>query len=206
MSLLFESIKVEKRKFVNISFHNERFNRSRRKLLNIWEEENLEFIVTIPEELNDEIYKCRIFYDYKIDKVEFLKYEPRNVLSLKTVTCDDIFYEYKYADRSKIDELKDKHASFPEEDILVVKNGLITDTSYSNIVFFDGGKWFTPKEPLLSGTKREKLLREGRIFDRKIKLTDLKNYTEFKMINAMMEFDNSPSLQIDKIIYANLVR
>lgn len=201
MSLLFESIKVEKRKFLNISFHNERFNRARRKLLSISEEQNLESLVVIPEELSDEIYKCRIFYDYKIDKVEFLKYERRNVLSLKTVKCDDIFYEYKYADRSKIDELKAKYAPLPEEDIIIIKNGLITDTSYSNIALFDGSKWFTPKEPLLLGTQREKLLREGKILERQIKLTDLEDYTEFKMINAMMEFESSPSLQIEKIIY-----
>ena len=41
MSLLYEALKVENRKLVNVSFHNERMNRSRRELLGISEEIDL---------------------------------------------------------------------------------------------------------------------------------------------------------------------
>ncbi len=41
---------------------------------------------------------------------------------------------------------------------LCVKNGLVTDCTIGNLVFFDGTGWVTPDQPLLKGTKRQALL------------------------------------------------
>ena len=50
-------------------------------------------------------------------------------------------YNYKWEDRSQLDALYAKRENV--DDILIVKNGLITDTLYANIAFEKSGQWFT---------------------------------------------------------------
>ncbi len=85
------------------------------------------------------------------------------------------------------------------DDILIVKNGIITDTSFSNIAFFDGKQWKTPKSPLLKGTCRERLLCEQKIFEKDINLNDLSNYKCYKLINAMRDLSDDESLAISSL-------
>ncbi len=199
MSLLYESIKVKNRKLVNSSFHNKRMNKSRKELFGTSEEIDLEEKIVVPEKLDTGIYKCKVFYDQRIEKVEFIKYQRRNIRKLYAVVDNTIGYSYKYTDRSAIDKLKEKYAPSDEEDIIIVKNGMLTDTSYSNVALFDGENWFTPTEPLLKGTHRARLLAEGKVSERNIKLSDLPNYFEIKMINALMDFDTSPTFKTKTI-------
>jgi len=72
---------------------------------------------------------------------------------------------------------------------LIVKNSLITDTSIANIAFFDSIRWVTPALPLLKGTTREKLLREGKIFEENIHVDDLERFSKVALMNAMIDFD-----------------
>ena len=199
MSLLYDAIKVENRQLINISFHNARVNRSRKELLGISEEVDLAEIIVLPDDLDTGKYKCRVYYDREIERVEFIKYKQRIIKQLYAVTEDTIGYGFKYSDRSAIDKLKEKYAPSDEEDILIVKNGMITDTSFSNVALFDGENWFTPVHSLLKGTHRARLLAEGKIAERKIKLSDLSNYVELRMINALMDFDSSPTFKTETI-------
>ena len=50
-----------------------------------------------------------------------------------------------------------------------VKNGRLTDTSYSNIALFDGNRWVTPAHPLLKGTMRQSLIDKGLLKEKGIK-------------------------------------
>ena len=72
-------------------------------------------------------------------------------------------------------------------DILIVKNGLITDTSYSNIILYDGKEWVTPESFLLNGVKRQHLLNKCIIKEMKVRTVDLKNFKKISLINAMLE-------------------
>lgn len=200
MSLFFESLKIENGKVVNSFYHNERFNKTRRDVLKINNELNLENIISIPDNLKSVIYKCRVFYDYEIHKIEFVEYEKRNIEKLIAVNSDNISYAYKYADRTAIDKLKLENTSSSEEDILIVKKGFVTDTSFSNILLSDGSDWFTPKECLLPGTQRAKLLSQKKIMEQSIKVDDLYKYKCIKLINAMIEFDIAAVLSADSII------
>lgn len=48
--------------------------------------------------------------------------------------------------------------------MLIVRDGWVTDTSFTNVVFEDaGGGLYTPETCLLEGTRRQSLLDEGRI-------------------------------------------
>lgn len=200
MSLLFETIKVVNKKFQHVSFHNERMNRSRHELFGCKDELNLTELIEIPTDITSEIYKCKVIYSDKIKDVEFRKYTPRNIEKLHLVKNDEIDYSYKYLDRKQLDDLMRENCKDESEDILIIKDGRITDTSYSNITLFDGKEWHSPKFPLLKGTKRAKLIYDKRIVEKDIMAYDMKNYEQILLINAMLEFDPREAKLVSEIL------
>lgn len=112
------------------------------------------------------------------------EYRMRAISSLRLVTCDDIDYAYKSADRSRLEQLLGQRGNADE--IIIVRNGLLTDTSYSNIALFDGTMWVTPKTPLLKGTMRQAMLDKGLLVERDITPEYCWSCREVSLINAMM--------------------
>lgn len=200
MSPLFETVKIENMSLQNISFHNERMNSARKKLFGAEDLIAIEKAVPVPDELGNLIYKCRIIYDKKIRTVEITKYKRKNIKKLIAVKKNNIDYSYKYLNREVFDELLNKHANKPEEELLIIKKGLITDTSYTNVALLKDDKWYTPAEPLLKGTQRAKLISEGIIIEQNIKLKKLHLYSKVKLFNAMMEFDSAPELEVNSVM------
>lgn len=74
------------------------------------------------------------------------------------------------------------------DDILIVKHGLLTDTSIANIALFDGTHWYTPRQPLLKGTKRAFLLDEGILMEKELRCEDLPAFSTIRLFNAMIEW------------------
>ena len=72
------------------------------------------------------------------------------------------------------------------DEVVIIRNGLLTDTSYSNIALFDGRHWVTPRQPLLRGTMRQSLLDAGVLTEQDIKAEDWSSYRRVSLINAMM--------------------
>jgi 4-amino-4-deoxychorismate lyase len=130
--------------------------------------------------------KCRVLYDERIDEVQFSPYVPREIATLKLVENNTIDYAFKFADRRNINRLMEQRTNC--EDILIVRKGLITDSSIANIVFRRGEQWFTPRQPLLKGTMREHLLDKGMLREVDIRPDDLNHYDGYKLINAMVAF------------------
>jgi 4-amino-4-deoxychorismate lyase len=73
------------------------------------------------------------------------------------------------------------------DEVIIIKNGCVTDTSYTNICFFDGKEWLTPDTPLLQGTMRRYLLDKGVIREVRIRRKDIQYFKKVSLINAMME-------------------
>lgn len=194
---MLETIKIENGKPCNLFFHNLRFNNSRKELFGCRDFIKLENIIKIPPEIKTGLYKCRLIYSDTVKKLEFLPYRKRKIKSLKVVVCDSIEYNYKYENRKCLNELLELKQNC--DDILLVKNRKITDTSFSNAVFFDGKKWLTPSTPLLKGTKREKLLSDGKIEQDEIKISDLKYFQKAALINSMLDSDDN-MLKIKSIL------
>ena len=107
---------------------------------------------------------------------------------MRAVNDDIIDYRYKWEDRLALQ----KHLEAKEtcDDILVIKNKLVTDSSYANIVFKKRGEWLTPHQPLLHGTMRSKLLTMDKIHEAEICIDDIHTFESYKMINAMLRFDS----------------
>jgi len=197
MSLLFETIKIDNGKVCNIDYHNERLNRSRRVLFGSSNNVNLEDVIVIPEQNQLHVARCRLVYNDEIRKIDYFPYKPRTINSLRLVECNDIDYSFKYDDRSKLDELFEQRGDADE--ILIVKKGFITDTSFTNIVFYDSEKWITPSKPLLQGTKRSQLLKENTITESEIRVEDLRHFSKAVLVNAMLGFNPKNYIEIPRI-------
>lgn len=196
MCRLFETIRVCDGEPQNLGLHEKRLNASRRKLSGSTGEISLAELISVPDDCLTGVYRCRVIYRESIISIEFIPYRPAVVRTLKVVMADDIDYSLKYLDRSCLTGLIDRDFA---DDVLIIKNGFVTDTSYSNIVFTEGRHWITPGTPLLQGTMREKLLLEGKIQEDRITVADLGRFTHFRLINAMLGFD-APLLPVSNII------
>lgn len=182
MKRFFETIKIENGKIYHLEYHNKRVYDTLRKNFGLEKRVDLKDYIKPPK---NGLYRCKIIYEKDILDVGYYPYKPREIKSLKIVHSD-IEYNFKYLDRSKIDSLFEKRESC--DDVLIIKNGLVTDTSIANIAFFDGKKWLTPKRPLLKGTTRERLLEEKKIFEADIERKDLEKFKKFALMNAMIGF------------------
>lgn len=189
--MLLETIKIENGIICNLDHHQKRFDKSRIELFGDVAKIDLQAFINPPK---DGLYRCRIIYDKDIKSIEFLPYHPKTFKTFKIVSSD-IDYSLKYADRKELENLKSRYLDFDE--IIIEKNGYLTDITISNIAFFDGIEWITPASPLLEGTMRAKLLDEGFLKTADIKSVEIKNFSKFALINAMMGFKEIEDYHIE---------
>lgn len=197
MSRLIESIKLDSGRFHRLHYHQVRVDRTQFDLFQLKNAINLSTEIAKHPYPKTGLFKCRIVYEKQLESIEFLPYEVKKVESLKIVHDDSIEYPYKYEDRNQISTLFDQRQFC--DDVLIVKNGFITDCSYSNIIFFDGDKWVTPNTPLLKGTMRQFLLDAAEIKEQPVTIQDIPSFKSFRLINAMMGFDG-PEIEVSKIV------
>ncbi|MCF6193203.1 MAG: aminotransferase class IV, partial [Kangiellaceae bacterium] len=182
---------------LNLSYHNARFNKAQSELFGVENPVDLEKKINLKGLNFQETYLCRVTYDAEIKKIEFVSYTPKNINTVKLVEANTINYNYKFKDRAAFKSLE-KEAD--ADAILIVKNEEITDFSFANVVFFTpNNEAFTPLNPLLKGTTRDRLLAENKIKKRVIKVTDLQMFNRFKPINAMLDFEKTPFIAIENI-------
>jgi len=179
-------------------YHEQRMNRSLTALSRLHANIDLGEILRNVKTPEQGLYKCRILYDDRSRKIEFVPYEVRPVRTLRIIEDDRISYEFKYNDRMAINRLFELRENC--DDILIVKHGMVTDSSIANIVFKRDKKWFTPWAPLLKGTMRSKLLELNLVQEEEIRLKEIYNFESFKLINAMLEFE-SGELDVSNIVF-----
>lgn len=205
MNRFIETICFENGAFARVPYHARRMNRTRREVLGIETPLCLEEVLdaeaadaviasaTLPEGSQGlslpprtARVKCRVEYAAGILAVSYAFYRPRPVSSLRLVEAGSFDYRYKYADRLALQRLFDRRQE--ADDILLTRDGELTDTSICNIALFDGTAWHTPRRPLLAGTRREALLDAGLLLPRCIRREDLPRYTRIRLFNALLDF------------------
>ena len=197
MSRFIETICIKNGEIRNLEFHLRRFHQTRYKIWGLTDEIDWSDHIKIAENHRSGKFKCRILYAENIESVEISPYAPRTIHSVKLLENNEIEHRFKSEDRNIFEFLKD---SVTEDEIIIVKKGQITDTSYSNLVFFDGENWITPTSFLLNGTMRQSLLKQGKIIEDEVNPKDFNRFVSFKLINAMMDLEESPELDISIIV------
>ena len=197
MLQLIETICYENGSFHRIPLHEDRMNRARRHFLGVCAPIFLTQTLMIPENLKNAKVRCRVTYTYSIENIEYETYISKKIGSLKLVEGNAIDYSFKYKNRDSLNRLSEDRGS--RDEILIVRNGLITDTSFTNIILLQNGYWYTPALPLLHGTRRAAYLFDRKIFPRNIRPEELKYYEEARLINAMRSMEEAEPIQIDKI-------
>jgi len=177
-----ETISVQGLKAKNLSYHQSRLNQTISSNFGTDHKIDLQNSITPPD---TNFYRCRVIYDTKIIKIEYLPYVMKKLYSFKVLESN-IEYPYKNTNRAEIDELLSKKEDCDE--IIIAKNGLLRDTSIANIAIFKNNRWQSPHVPLLKGTMRAKLLDEKKIITANLTIDDLKKAKRFAIMNAMIGF------------------
>lgn len=182
MCRFIETICVEDGRAQRLAYHNARLNATRKQFWPGAPEVDLASLVDAKEAAGR--IRCRVTYAEQVLGVEYFPYHVRSVRNLKLVEADDVDYRYKYADRTVFDALMRQRGEADE--VLIVRRGLLTDTSFTNIALWDGEHWFTPARPLLEGTKRQFLLDRGILIPADIPFRALASYRCISLFNAML--------------------
>lgn len=181
----------------NAEFHTLRFRESFNKFF--WKPPNFDLFeaIKIPKEHQSGKVKLRISFNETGTSYTLEAYETKVIESLRLVHHNSIDYDLKFQDRSELEMLYSQKKEC--DDILIIRNGWVTDCSYANIVFWDGSDWYTPATYLLNGTKRMNLLKHEAIKELSIGFEDLTTFKGFQLINAMLDFNPSKILPIHNI-------
>lgn len=177
--IFFETIRVKNGKLLNLKYHQQRVDRTR---------DSFGFDTTLElKKQNFELskkgdFRLRVDYDKKIKSFTCKELTCREFQKFRIVESD-INYGFKYANRDELDALKTD-----DKEIIIVKNGLLTDTTIANIALHVDGIWLTPKIPLLQGTTRERLIDSGFLRCEDLTTDDLKKADNFAIMNALIDF------------------
>ncbi|WP_419673344.1 aminotransferase class IV family protein [Aliarcobacter butzleri] len=182
----FETIKCEDFEVFNLDYHQKRVANTIGLNINLQE-----YINPISEEL----LRCKLIYDENgVVDVLYFPYKKREIKSFKIIFDNEIEYSKKYLNRAKLDELYEKKDDCDE--VIIIKNEIVTDTTIANIAIFYENSWITSKNCLLGGTTRARLLEEKKLFEKDITLDMLKNASKVALMNAMIGFDEIKDFKI----------
>ncbi|MCG3675496.1 aminotransferase class IV family protein [Aliarcobacter butzleri] len=186
----FETIKCEDFEVFNLNYHQKRVANTIGLNINLQE-----YINPISEEL----LRCKLIYDENgVVDVLYSPYKKRDIKSFKIIFDNEIEYSKKYLNRAKLDELYEKRDDCDE--VIIIKNEIVTDTTIANIAIFYENSWITSKNCLLGGTTRARLLEEKKLFEKDITLDMLKNASKVALMNAMIGFDEIKDFKIKEEI------
>lgn len=186
MSLLFETISIRDGRPENLYWHQQRVDASVKAVSGRVPSFLLTEEIKAPPSAASGHYRCRVDYDTEIREITFRPYVFNAISSLKLIEDNTITYNLKLAERTALLNLFEQRGSC--DDVLIVKNGLIADSTYANVALLKNRQWFTPLAPLLPGTCRARLIDENRLIPVPIRVDDLYHYESILLINALRGF------------------
>lgn len=175
----FETIKCDDYEVFNLEYHNKRIANTIGLNINLQE-------YVYPA--NSDLLRCKVIYNKdEILDVQYFAYKKREINSFKLLIDDEINYSKKYLNRDALDRLYEKKDDFDE--VIIVKNGIVADTTIANIAIYYENSWITSKNCLLKGTTRDRLIDEKFLIEKDISVKMLKKATKLALMNAMIDFD-----------------
>lgn len=162
------------------------------------EDWRLEKLIDVPYTFKKGKTRCRVIYNDREISLQYYTYVPRDIQSLKLVEIPGGYdYRYKYAGREVLDTLFERRKK--ADDVLLTRNGWITDTSVANIAFEKNSRWYTPSLPLLAGTTWKRLISESILIPTPIHRNQLINFNSFRLFNALNDWHEGEGILIEGI-------
>lgn len=152
----------------------------------------------VPHTLRTGIVRCRIVYGHTLREITFTPYRRRRLERLIAVDAGVMDYAFKYADRSPL--ARPQIPLTEADELLFVRGGYVTDTSYTNLILRRGDELVTPDTFLLDGTCRRRLLRTAQVRTAQVRLSDLTAYDELLLVNAMMPLGEALRLLVTSVV------
>ena len=132
-------------------------------------------------------WRVRVIYNqWGIKNIEIFPIKKRKFKTFKIIDVNNFDYKFKYKNRKFFILHFSLYTQFDE--FILIKNNLVTDTTISNLAFWNKKEWLTPKYPLLKGTKRQELIDKNFLKEANIHISDLKYFKKMAMINAILGF------------------
>ncbi|MDA0193553.1 MAG: aminotransferase class IV [Bacteroidetes bacterium] len=166
----------------NLSYHQSRIDKTFGEYFP-WEDP-LRISKVLPQLSVAGKHKVRIVYDDLGHKIEVAAYESKPLNTMCMVVDNSIEYALKSTDRRRLSQLREQAGT---DDVIIIKNGFVTDGWISNLAFWDGEQWVTPTTYLLNGVKRRSLLKNGILKEMEIRDTDVGYYEKVTLVNAMLD-------------------
>ncbi|MGE4587211.1 MAG: aminotransferase class IV [Mangrovibacterium sp.] len=195
---MLETLKIENGLICNAAYHNRRMNAARKELFGITSPLILEQEIRIPDAYRKGTVRCRVICSQQLEEISLIPFVPRTIKKMKTIQHNRIDYHLKLEDRSLLHALYARKGEADE--IIIIKNGLVTDCTIGNLVFYDGKGWITPDTPLLEGTQRQVLLESGKIRAERILKSELPSFSYAGIINAFYKPGNMPLISSKNIL------
>ena len=179
-----ETFLIKNGKIQNFKYHLQRMEKTAKFFK--WKMENGKWKIMNEWRMKNGEWRVRITYNqFGIQNIEYFPIKERKFKKFKIVDID-FDYPLKYKNRNSFSIF---HSTFSiYDEFILIKNNLITDTTISNLAFFTGSEWLTPKYPLLKGTKRDELIDKGFLKETNIHKSDLKYFKKIAMLNAIVGF------------------
>ena len=175
----FETIKCEDFEVFNLEYHKKRISKT------VGVNFNLQEYIYPP---STKLLKCKVTYTQnEIINIKYDEYIKKDIKSFKLVYDDNILYSKKSINRHDINNLNLQKKDCDE--IIIIKNNLITDTSIANIAIYYNNQWLCTKKPLLEGTTMKRLINDGILKENNITVDMLKKSSKIALMNAMIDFD-----------------
>jgi para-aminobenzoate synthetase/4-amino-4-deoxychorismate lyase len=110
----------------------------------------------------------------------------RLALDLSPVDSGDLLLFHKTTRREPYTERLARHAE-ADDVLLVNEDGLVTESTISNLVALIDGRWWTPPIELgcLPGVERGRLLDEGTIAERALGITDVRGASRLGLVSSL---------------------
>ncbi len=178
MYRFFETIQYRDGVFYNLDSHQKRIART---FANFYTNDTPHDLQSLLRFDGEGLFRCRFSYDAKGYAIEYLPYRLRTIERFYIVDSD-LHYSFKYTDRDALNNLKKGLGE--NEEVLIFKDGLLSDTTFSNVAILINDEWLTPKKPLLEGCMLSTL---------DIKRADISREMVFRsqkiaLINSMLGF------------------
>ena len=187
-----ESIQLNNGEFKRLELHQERIRKAMNDFYPGYKTIDLIESLNRTSFPSEGLFKCRVTYDSGIRNIEYNSYIRPEIHTLQLVVTKMESTPYKKENRSEL------NAAFAFrkncDDIILVKNELLTDTSFTNIALFDGVNWCTPRAPLIYGVNRSQLVNQKILVEKDILSSELVNFKRVSLFNAMNEFG---SIELD---------